>query len=293
MHMANSAALAIGVRSRPAALSIFSAGRKYSARKRGAFCGSPALAIVALHSVAFTPDAALAIEGDAVDMAVIFAVDKSSSIGPGTAQLQLNGHVEALRSAEVANAIASGPIGCVAISYVEWSSVGKLAVILPWTRLCGAEDASNAAGLILERGSDGIERRGSGRTSLSFAIDASRLLLGRYPGHAGRKVIDVSTNGTNNDGLPLIDSRARAFEVGYIVNGIAVSQDEPGITDDLPGYLENYVITGAGAFVIAPSKPEEYAMALRRKLVLEISDRQIGGATGAQYASNVTRQTAR
>jgi hypothetical protein len=292
MHMANSA-LAIEARSRPAALRIFSAGRKFSARKRGAFYGSLVAAIVALHSVAFSPDAAFAIEGDAVDTAVVFAVDTSSSIDPGTAQLQLSGHVEALRSAEVAKAIASGPIGCVAISYVEWSSVGKLAVILPWTRLCGAEDASNAAGVILERGNDGIERRGGGRTSLSFAIDAGRLLLARYPGDAGRKIIDVSTNGTNNDGLPLIDSRARAFEVGYIVNGIAVSRDEPGITDDLPGYLENNVITGAGAFVIAPSKPEEYTMALRRKFVLEFSDRQIGSATGAQYASNGTRQTAR
>lgn len=287
MHMANSA-LAVGVRSRPTALSMFSAGRKFSARKRGAFCGSLAVAIVALHSVAFSPDAAFAIEGDAVDTAIVFAVDRSSSIGPDTAQLQLNGHVEALRSAEVANAITGGPIGCVAISYVEWSSVGKLAVILPWTRLCGAEDASNAAGLILERGSDGTEPRGRGKTSLSFAIDAGRLLLDSYPGHAGRKVIDVSTNGTNNDGLPLNDSRARAFEVGYIVNGIAVSRDDPGITDDLPGYLENNVITGAGAFVIAPSKPEEYAMALRRKLVLEIV-----GTTAAQYASNITRQTPR
>lgn len=292
MHMANSA-FAIGVPSHPVASSMSSAGRRFSAQKNGASCGSLAVAIVALRSVAFSPDAAFAMDGDAVDTAVIFAVDASSSIGPGTARLQLNGHVEALRSAEVAKAIASGPIGCIAISYVEWSSVGRLAVILPWTRLCGAEDANHAAGLILERGSDGIERKGSGRTSLSFAIDAGRLLLGKYPGHAGRKVIDVSTNGTNNDGVPPIDSRARAFEVGYIVNGIALSRDEPGITDDLPGYLEDNVITGAGAFVAAPSKPEEYTMALRRKLVLEISNGQLGDVAGTQYASNVTRQTAR
>ncbi|MDH6230885.1 hypothetical protein M2281_001457 [Mesorhizobium soli] len=257
------------------------------------FCGALTAAIVALHSVALSPDAAFAVEGDAVDTAVVFAVDKSSSIDPSTAQLQLNGHAEALRSAEVAKAITSGPIGCVAVSYVEWSSVGKLDVLLPWTRLCGAEDASNAASLILERGSDGIERRGGGRTSLSFAIDAGRLLLGRYPGHAGRKVIDISTNGINNDGLPVSDSRARASGVGYIVNGIAVSRDEPGLTDDLPGYLENNVITGAGAFVVAPSKPEEYAIALRRKLVLEISDSQAGGAADGQYASNSALQTVR
>mgnify|MGYP001047813910 CR=1 FL=1 len=292
MHMAN-LAFAIGVPPSPAGLSMFSAGRRFSSQKNGAFRSSFAVAIVALHWVAFSPDAAFAMEGDVVDTAVIFAVDASSSIGPGTARLQLNGHVEALRSAEVAKAIASGPIGCIAISYVEWSSVGRLAVILPWTRLCGAEDASQAAGLILERGSDGIERKGSGRTSLSFAIDAGRLLLGKYPGHAGRKVIDVSTNGTNNDGLPPIDSRARAFEVGYIVNGIALSRDEPGITDDLPGYLENNVITGAGAFVVAPRKPQEYEIALRRKLVLEISNWQTDDAAGKQYASNVTRQAAR
>lgn len=252
-------------------------------------CGRFASVIAALSLPAFTFDAAFAAEGEAVDTAIIFAVDRSSSIDPATAQLQRNGHVEALRSAEVAKAIASGPIGCIAISYAEWPSVGKLAVILPWTRLCGAEDASNAAGLILERGYDGVERRGGGRTSLSFAIDAGRLLLARYPGHASRKVIDLSTNGINNDGPPLIDSRDRAFEVGYIVNGIAVTPAETGPADDLPGYLESNAITGAGSFVVAPSKPEDYAMALRRKLVLEISDGRIGVATGAQYASNAAR----
>ncbi len=207
-----------------------------------------------------------------VDTAIIFAVDQSASIDRDIARLQLSGHVEALRSAEVARAIASGLIGCIAISYIEWSSAGKLETVLPWTRVCSAADTASAADLIQEQGNDGLEPRGRGRTSISYAIDVAGLLLGSYPGQAARKVIDISTNGTNNDGLPVSESRAKALELGHIVNGIAVSLTEPGVTDDLPGYLERNVITGAGSFVVAPRRPEDYATAIRRKLVLEISD---------------------
>ncbi|MEP9398337.1 DUF1194 domain-containing protein [Mesorhizobium sp. KR2-14] len=209
---------------------------------------------------------------EAVDTAIIFAVDQSASIDRDIARLQLSGHVEALRSPEVARAIASGPIGCIAISYIEWSSAGRLETVLPWTRVCSAADAASAADLIQKQGNDGLEQRGRGRTSISYAIDVAGLLLGSYPGQAARKVIDISTNGTNNDGLPVSESRAMALELGHIVNGIAVSLTEPGVTDDLPGYLEHNVIAGAGSFVVAPSRPEDYAMAIRRKLVLEISD---------------------
>jgi hypothetical protein len=242
-------------------------------------------AIAALQAMLLSPALAHAVDNDAVDLALVLAVDQSSSVESRSIQLQRDGHVDALRSAEVARAIASGQIGCIAITYVEWSSVGRLDIVLPWKKLCSAKDASNAADLILADGSDGFQRRGRGRTSLSFAIDASRLLLERYPGYAGRKVIDISTNGTNNDGQPVRESRARASELGYTVNGIALSRDEPGVTNDLPGYLEENVITGVGAFVAAPRKPRDYVMVLRRKLVLEISNGS-SGAAGVQHAAN-------
>lgn len=43
------------------------------------------------------------------------------------------------------------------------------------------------------------------------------------------------------------------------------------MTDDLAGYLHEAVIGGPGAFVAVSKDPADYARALRRKLVVEIS----------------------
>lgn len=217
------------------------------------------------------PCAAASRDPNAVDAAIVLAVDTSSSIDPTKADSQRQGHAAALRSREVRAAIEGGATGCIAITYVEWASVGELNTVLPWTKLCNESDLDAAADTILGRGDNGLERRGRGRTSLSFAIDISAFLLERWPGHANRWIIDLSSNGTNNDGPPVAQSRQAALGRGYIINAIAVSRSEPGITNDLPGYYRQEVIGGPGSFVIAPAGIEDYVVAMRRKLVLEIA----------------------
>lgn len=212
-----------------------------------------------------------------VDAAIVLAVDSSFSVDPGIAAVQRLGHAEALRSSEVARAIRSGPLGCVAVTYVEWSGVGELRTVMPWTALCRPEDAGAAADRIAREGDVGMRRPWRGRTSLSFAIAAGQLLLDGFPGRAGRKIIDISTNGTNNDGLPVVSARDRALGQGYVINAIAVAREEPGITDDLAGYLTHSVVGGPGAFTISAEHPRDYAQALRRKLVLEISGADAAG----------------
>jgi len=211
------------------------------------------------------------IEGMLVDAAIVLAVDVSSSVDVDQAMIQRQGHADALRSREVNAAIAGGLVGCIATTYVEWSSVGTLRTVLPWTRLCDDTDTDAAAGEIVRRGDDGSERRGRGRTSLSFAIDASSMLLDRFPGETARKIIDISSNGTNNDGVPVTESRDRAIQKGYVVNGIVLARDEPGLMSDLPEYFRRNVIGGSHSFVIVPESQADYATALRRKLVFEIS----------------------
>jgi hypothetical protein len=206
-----------------------------------------------------------------VDAAIVFAIDKSASINIEHATLQRQGHVEALCSNEVANAIAGGLVGCIAITYIQWSSVGRLQTVLPWTTICDGGQAEAAASTIDRAGDRGQGRSSRGRTSLSFAIDVSAQLLDRFPGTARKKIIDVSSNGTNNDGLPVTESRQRTVAKGYIINVIAVERTELGVTTDLPGYFRENVIGGAGSFVIAPASPADYSIAIRRKLVLEIS----------------------
>jgi hypothetical protein len=205
-----------------------------------------------------------------VDAAIVFAVDASSSIDATQAYEQRRGHVSALRSREVLEAITGGPVGCIAISYVEWAGVGKLRVVLPWTKLCDGQDASRAASRILAETDFASEHNG-GRTSLSYAIEASSLMLDNFPGTAARKLIDVSANGTNNDGPPVVMSRERVLAKGHVINAIVLMNEEPGVTSDLPGYFRQNVIGGPGSFIVTPGGPVDYAHALRRKFVVEIS----------------------
>ena len=64
-----------------------------------------------------------------VDVAIVFAVDFSSSIDPQTADLQRKGHAAALTSPQVITAIASNYLGCIAVTYFEWSSPGRSRVV--------------------------------------------------------------------------------------------------------------------------------------------------------------------
>ncbi|MET2827358.1 DUF1194 domain-containing protein [Mesorhizobium shangrilense] len=205
-----------------------------------------------------------------VDVAVVFAVDMSSSVDPATADILREGHVTAMCAPEVIAAITRNRIGCVGITYFEWSSYGHFQMVLPWTRVCGLSDGKAAASVILKRAQRGYGHRG-GDTSISFAIDEGSLLLDQFPGEAARKVIDIAGNGTNNDGLPVQQSRLQAIAKGYTINAIVVSPLLRGVKYDLTSYFAENVIGGPRAFVIEPVNKSDYAVALRRKLVQEIS----------------------
>jgi hypothetical protein len=204
-----------------------------------------------------------------VDVAVVFAVDFSSSIDPDIARLQREGHAAALTSPEIIAAITRNYLGCIGIAYFEWSSAGRSRIVLPWTRICSLKDAEAAASVIDDKGDTGSSRGGRGRTSVSSAIDMGSLLLDQFPGQAVRKVIDISSNGENNDGLPVQSSRLRAVAKGYTINAIAIPTK--GETPDLASYFADAVIGGPQAFVVALKDSGDYAAALRRKLVTEIS----------------------
>src|SRR3546814_11493565 len=56
---------------------------------------------------------------------------------PDEQALQRAGYIAAFRDPEVLRAIRSGPVGRIAVAYVEWAGAGLQRVILPWT-LVGA-----------------------------------------------------------------------------------------------------------------------------------------------------------
>ncbi|TPM26323.1 DUF1194 domain-containing protein [Mesorhizobium sp. B2-2-2] len=206
-----------------------------------------------------------------VDVAVVFAVDFSGSIDPAIADLQRQGHAAALTSPEIIATITRNYVGCIGVAYFEWSSPGHTRVVLPWTSICGLEDAEAAALVISKRGDTGVIRRGRSGTSLSAAIDVGSLLLDQFPGKAAKKVIDISGNGENNDGLPVQPSRLNAIGKGYTINAIALPVQDKLPNRQLASYFADAVIGGPEAFVMTPTGPNDYTTALRRKLVTEIS----------------------
>ena len=85
-----------------------------------------------------------------------------------------------------------------------------------------------------------------GWTSISAAIDYSVRLIASSGLTAERKVIDISGDGSNNDGRDVTAARDDAVAACITVNGLPIVEVEPGLDD----YYRRNVIGGPGAFVV-------------------------------------------
>lgn len=205
-----------------------------------------------------------------VDLELFLAVDVSRSMQPWELELQRRGYAEALRSADVAKAITGGLIGQIALTYVEWAGAGSQTVIVPWTRITSGADAAAVAERLTAEFSEGM-RRTSISGVLRYAADSMQ--SNRFTGL--RRVIDVSGDGPNNMGAPVAPTRDALAQRGIVINGLPLMTTDAfserwGI-DDLDVYYAQCVIAGPGAFVVPVLSWEEFAPAVKRKLILEIA----------------------
>jgi Ca-activated chloride channel homolog len=106
-----------------------------------------------------------------------------------------------------------------------------------------------------------------GYTSISGAMRAGMAYLGALTLHADRRIIDISTDGTNNDGVRPDIMRDLASQRGIIIDGLAITR-EVGYLDL---YFQHHVITGPGSFVIKADDQLSYHEAIRLKLLREVS----------------------
>jgi hypothetical protein len=204
-----------------------------------------------------------------VDVELLLAVDVSRSMSEAELELQRRGYAAALRSPAVIEAIENGLIGQVAVSYVEWAGENSQTVVIDWTLISDAATAAAFADQLR-----GIPSPPSRRTSISGVLEHARLSIqtNRYEGL--RKVIDISGDGPNNEGAPVILARDRAVAQGIAINGLPLLTQErntvPWDTEDLEAYYRQCVIGGPASFVIAVESWDAFAEAVRRKLVLEL-----------------------
>jgi hypothetical protein len=109
------------------------------------------------------------------------------------------------------------------------------------------------------------------RTSISAALAQGAAMLVSSPYQGTRQVIDVSGDGANNSGNPVTPARDKAVEAGFIINGLAIMLRPSEVPGGLDKYYADCVTGGPGSFVLPVHKVEDFAIAIRRKLVLEIS----------------------
>jgi hypothetical protein len=206
-----------------------------------------------------------------VDLALVIAVDVSTSISDQEQRVQREGYISALLSPEVMRAIRSGRRGKIALAYMEWARPEYQRVLVPWTVIETPADASGAAKLI--RGQPTLPQGG---TSISAAQLAAARLLRDSGLQSDRQVVDVSGDGPNNAGPPVEGSRDALVTRGVTINGLAISIPESDMIkafplDYLVSYYKHCVIGGPNAFVIAVSEMRDFEMAVRKKFIAEIA----------------------
>ncbi len=203
-----------------------------------------------------------------VDVELALMVDVSRSMGPSELELQRRGYAEAIASDEVVGAILNGFTGRIALTYVEWAGSGSNRVIIPWTLV----DSREAAVEISERLTADFSF-GMRRTSITGAIKFAMADMETNGFEGLRRVIDISGDGPNNQGGPVEMARDSAIEKGFVINGLPLMTQDGNTfwsLSDLDLYYEACVIGGPGAFVIPVTEWEEFPLAVRRKIVLEL-----------------------
>jgi uncharacterized protein DUF1194 len=207
-----------------------------------------------------------------VDVELILAVDVSYSMDMDELAIQREGYAQAIVSKEFLQALKSGPNGKVAVTYFEWAASSDQKIIIPWRVIDGPETADAVANEIMK-----TPIRRASRTSISGAINFAMPLFDENPHRGLRRVIDISGDGPNNNGGPVVVARDAAIEKGIVINGLPIMVKEPSYStmdiDNLDYYYEDCVIGGPGAFVVPIKDREKFKEAIRTKLLLEVAGR--------------------
>jgi hypothetical protein len=223
-----------------------------------------------------------------VDLALVLAVDVSTSMDPDEQALQRQGYVEAFRSSLVHQAVRSGMLGRIAVTYVEWSGAHQprfQKIVVPWTIMESPKEATSFADRLAHAP---IYRIGG--TSISQAIDFSMVLLSSGHLLAARRVIDISGDGSNNQGRLVTEARDEAVARGVTINGLPIMLKEPDRRENatVDAYYRDCVIGGPGAFLIPVREREQFLTETRAKIV-----REIAGVTVPSSLAKSARATSR
>lgn len=201
-----------------------------------------------------------------VDLELVLAVDISGSMDPEEFSVQRAGYVAALRHPDFIKAVNAGMNGRIALTYFEWAGAVFPASQVDWRIIDGAASANAFADALESR--EAVTFRG---TSISSALQYGAERFDANPFQASRTVIDISGDGPNNAGMPVAEARDAALLRGIVINGLPILIRPSSSVGALDRYYAECVTGGPGSFVLPVRQSSEFATAIRRKLILEIS----------------------
>jgi hypothetical protein len=209
-----------------------------------------------------------------VDLLLVLASDVSRSIDHPKFLLQREGYTAAVADPQVLEAIKSGPLGKIAIAFVEWSGFGAQKLVIDWSVIDGPAAARHFGDQLAE-----LPRSFADRTSISGGIEYAAAQFERSPFEAQRHTIDVSGDGTNNAGRDVRLARDEVVGRHITINGLVILSDRtvPWNAEHTnpPGGLEKYyrdnVVGGPGAFVMVAQDFKSFRIAIVKKMIAEIA----------------------
>lgn len=196
----------------------------------------------------------------ACEIALALAVDVSGSVGADEYHLQMQGLADGLRDSTIASALVAARAQ---VLVVQWTGDSRQAISVPWR----AVDSFAA----VEALAVAVETAPRAWRNYSTAIGAALVFTIRQFAAAPdckRRVIDVSGDGSSNEGTDPASLRSQLWRDGFTVNGLAIEGSEP----DLTAYYWENVIAGEKAFVMTANGFADYPARIKLKLLREVTE---------------------
>jgi len=227
-------------------------------------------ALAATSALALAPFTADAGEPEKVGMQLILAADVSGSVNSARYKTQQDGYLEALGDSRVLNVIRELDPPVLAVTFIAWAREQQ--VMVPWMRVQDAKSMD----LFRNRLQDTQRPQIGINTLISRALlFCNRLFDREFTG--GRKVIDVSGDGDDNQGIVgLREVRDAVVAKGVVINGLPIIVKPPEYIfppqppEGLDVYYRNHVVGGEGHVTIESIGFDNFKQAILQKLLLEI-----------------------
>ncbi|WP_170353515.1 DUF1194 domain-containing protein [Ruegeria lacuscaerulensis] len=200
----------------------------------------------------------------ACDLALALAVDVSGSVDSSEYRIQMDGLAAGLRDPIVSEALVRGQAR---LMLVQWTGASRQKITIPWTNIDSFET--------LDLFADQVAADPRVWRNFSTAIgEALEMTLSSFDEVATckRHLIDISGDGTSNEGVEPSEIHEVLRSQGVTVNAIAIEESEP----DLTAYFFENVIVGEGAFVVSAAGFEDYPERIRKKLLREVTQQTAG-----------------